>query len=205
MNKKIILLLIISILIPSSENIELNVMNDIQTYDIIKSKSTIRWKGSKSTGSYHDGNISVENGMVNISENNILNGEIIINMSSIICTDIEDENSNQYLVEHLKNEDFFSVSEFPFASLKIIKLQHKEENNYLITADLTIKDQTHPIDFIANITINKDAALATGKIDIDRSKYNIKYKSKSWYPDLGDHFINDIFELYFNLVALPKS
>ena len=198
---KIILLLIISILLPSSESVELN----IQTYDIIKSKSTIRWKGSKSTGSYHDGNILIENGMVNISKNNILNGEIIINMNSITCTDIENKNSNQYLVEHLKNEDFFSVSEFPFASLKIINLQHKEKNNYLIKADLTIKNQTHPVEFIANIQINKDAALATGKINIDRSKYDIKYKSKSWYPDLGDRFINDIFELYFNLVALPKS
>lgn len=201
MNRKIILLLIISILIPSSENVEFN----IQTYDIIKSKSTVRWKGSKSTGSYHDGNILVENGMVNISQNNILNGEIIINMNSITCTDIEDENSNQYLVEHLKNEDFFSVSEFPFASLKIISLEHKEKNNYLIKADLTIKNQTHPVEFIANIQINKEAALATGKINVDRSKYNIKYKSKTWYPDLGDRFINDIFELYFNLVALPKS
>ena len=201
MNRKIILLLIISILIPSSENIEFN----IQNYEIIKSKSTVRWKGSKSTGSYHDGNILVENGMVNVSQNNILNGEIIINMNSITCTDIEDENSNQYLVEHLKNEDFFSVSEFPFASLKIINLEHKEKNNYLIKADLTIKNQTHPVEFIANIQINKEAALATGKINVDRSKYNIKYKSKTWYPDLGDRFINDIFELYFNLVALPKS
>ena len=48
-------------------------------------------------------------------------------------------------------------------------------------------------------------AVATGKIDIDRAKYNIKYKSKTWYPDLGDRFINDIFELYFNLIALPAS
>ena len=191
--KMISILLIISIIIPSIE------------FNIIENKSTIRWKGSKSTGSYHDGNILIENGIINVDKNTILNGEIIIDMNSITCSDIEDENSNRYLVEHLKNEDFFSVSQFPLASLKIINVKQEENNDYLITADLTIKDQTHPIDFIANIKINKDAAVAIGKIDIDRSKYNIKYKSKTWYPDLGDRFINDIFELYFNLVAMPNS
>ena len=143
--------------------------------------------------------------MINVDKNTILNGEIIINMNSITCTDIEDENSNQYLVEHLKNDDFFAVSKFPIASLKIINTKHKKNNDYLITADLTIKDQTHAVNFIANIKFNKDGAVATGKIDVDRSKYNIKYKSKTWYDDLGDRFINDIFELYFNLVAFPTS
>ena len=175
------------------------------TFEISQDKSIIKWKGSKSTGSYHDGNILIENGTINIDENAILNGEIIIDMNSITCIDIEDENSNQYLVEHLKNEDFFSVPTFPIASLKLINVKKKKNDEYLITADLTIKDQTHPIDFIANIKINKDAAIAIGKINIDRSKYNIKYKSKTWYPDLGDRFINDIFELYFNLVAFPTS
>jgi len=175
------------------------------TFEISQDKSIIKWKGSKSTGSYHDGNILIENGTINIDENAILNGEIIIDMNSITCIDIEDENSNQYLVEHLKNEDFFSVSTFPIALLKLINVKKKKNDEYLITADLTIKDQTHPIDFIANIKINKDAAIAIGKINIDRSKYNIKYKSKTWYPDLGDRFINDIFELYFNLVAFPTS
>ena len=174
-------------------------------FEISKDKSIIKWKGSKSTGSYHDGNILVKNGIINIDKNMILNGEIIIDMNSITCTDIEDKNSNQYLVEHLKNDDFFSVSKFPHASLKIINVKHKKNNDYLITANLTIKDQTHPVDFIANIKMNEDAALAIGKINIDRSKYNIKYKSKTWYPDLGDRFINDIFELYFNLIALPAS
>ena len=191
--KNILIILLISTALPTV------------IFEISQDKSMIKWKGSKSTGSYHDGNILIENGIINVDENTILNGEIIINMNSITCTDIEDENSNQYLVEHLKNDDFFSVSKFPIASLKIINTKHKKNNDYLITADLTIKDQTHAVNFIANIKFNKDGAVATGKIDIDRSKYNIKYKSKTWYDDLGDRFINDIFELYFNLIALPAS
>jgi hypothetical protein len=36
---------------------------------------------------------------------------------------------------------------------------------------------------------------------IDRSKWNIKYKSKSFFDDLGDSFIDDEIELTVNLVA----
>ena len=191
--KNIYIILLLSISLASS------------TFDIIGDQSTIKWKGSKSTGAYHDGLISIENGFINISNNIIVDGEININMNSITCTDIKDLESNQYLISHLKNDDFFSVSDYPISSLKILSINHQNDNNYLVQADLKIKDQTHPIEFFANIQINKDAAIATGKIEIDRSKYNIKYKSKTWFPNLGDRFINDIFELYFSLVALPLS
>lgn len=174
-------------------------------FTIVEEKSTIKWKGTKSTGSYHDGLISIQNGFITIDNNIIINGEINIDMNSITCTDIENLESNQYLISHLKNDDFFSVPDFPLSNLKIIKVDHQKNDNYLITADLTIKSHTHPIQFLANIKISENAAVAIGKIEIDRSKYNIKYKSKTWYPDIGDRFINDIFELYFNLVALPIS
>ena len=104
-----------------------------------------------------------------------------------------------------KTHRFFSVDKFPNAYLTIVSIEYEKNNNYLIKADLKIKNETHPIEFIANIQINKNAAIATGKIEIDRTKYGIKYKSKTWYPDIGDRFINDIFELYFNLVAFPSK
>ena len=175
-------------------------------FEIDNQKSSIQWKGTKSTGSYHDGLISVDNSILNIDDNNmLLNGTIIIDMNSIICTDIQDKESNSYLVKHLKNDDFFSTEFFPKSILTINKVTPIKDDNYSVAADLTIKDQTHPIDFIANIIIKDDIGLASGKIEINRAKYNIKYKSQSWYPDIGDRFINDIFELYFTLLATKKD
>ena len=55
----------------------------ISSFNIVKDKSTIKWKGTKSIGSYHDGYIVVENGFVNIDKNVIIGGEININMNSI--------------------------------------------------------------------------------------------------------------------------
>ncbi len=177
----------------------------LNNFVIDNEKSSIKWKGTKSTGSYHDGLISVHQSLIQIDSTNVLvGGEIIIDMNSIICTDIKDESSNSYLVSHLKNDDFFSISNFPKSTLKITGITFLNDNNYNITADLTIKNHTHPIDFIANIIIKDKIALASGKIEINRSQYEIKYKSKSWFPDIGDRFINDIFELYFNLVATEE-
>ena len=190
---KIIYIVLLSIIIPST------------VFEILKEESTIQWKGTKSTGSYHDGLINIDNGFVNIEQNNIIAGKIIIDMNSITCTDIEDPNSNKYLVEHLKNDDFFSVAEFPLSILEFNKITHIKHDDYSIIGELTIKNQTYPIEFIANIKIHKNTAVASGSIEINRAQYGIKYKSKTWHQDLGDRFINDIFELYFNLIAKPKS
>ena len=177
-----------------------------QSLQIDDEKSSVKWKGTKSTGAYHDGIINVKSSNLQFNKNNqLIGGEIIIDMNSIICTDIKNKESNSYLVKHLKNDDFFATDKFPISLLKIINVNVEDNNNYKITADLTIKEQTHPIEFVANIIYNNNVGLASGKIEIDRSKYNIKYKSKSWFPDIGDKFINDKFELFFNLLADKKT
>lgn len=186
---KIFYLLLFSLVIP------------VSSFAIDDNNSSIKWKGTKSTGSFHDGLISVNTSLLQIENNKLIGGEIIIDMNSIICTDIKDEGSNAYLVKHLKNEDFFATSIFPDAKLKINNVSLIESDDYKIEADLTIKENTHPISFVANIVINEGIGLASGYLQIDRSKYGIKYKSKSWFPDIGDRFINDTFELYFNLLS----
>ena len=168
-------------------------------------KSSIKWKGTKSTGSYHDGLIDVKTSQLDFDKNNqLIGGEIIIDMNSIICTDIQNKKSNRSLVKHLKDDDFFGTDIFPISRLVITNVEKIDEQNFKLVADLTIKENTHPIEFIANIIYDNDTGLASGKIEIDRSKYNVKYRSKSWYPDIGDRFINDNFELFFNLLAKSK-
>tara|TARA_B100000927_G_C16359367_1_gene426794 strand:- start:245 stop:826 length:582 start_codon:yes stop_codon:yes gene_type:complete len=169
-------------------------------------KSSIKWKGTKSTGSYHDGLINVKTSKLDFDKNNqLIGGEIIIDMNSITCTDIQNKKSNRSLVKHLKDDDFFGTEIFPISRLVITNVEKIDEQNFKLTADLTIKENTHPIEFMANIIYNDNTGLASGKIEIDRSKYNVKYRSKSWYPDIGDRFINDNFELFFNLLAKNKS
>jgi len=42
------------------------------------------------------------------------------------------------------------------------------------------------------------------KIMVDRTKFDIKYRSANWFENLGDKAIYDEFELELNLVATTK-
>ena len=69
------------------------------------------------------------------------------------------------------------------------------ENHYEMTADLTIKGITHPVTFEMHV----EGDSANTKFMIDRSKYNVRYGSNSFFDNLGDKAIYDEFELDVNL------
>jgi len=71
-----------------------------------------------------------------------------------------------------------------------------DSNKYDITADLTIKGITKPINFTA--TMNENTA--TADITVDRAKYNVRYGSGSFFEGLGDKMIYDNFDLSVKLV-----
>ena len=69
--------------------------------------STVKWKGSKISSS-HEGTVNILKGTLNIDHGALVGGQFSIDMSSITCTDIQSEKKNKYLVDHLKDEDFFT-------------------------------------------------------------------------------------------------
>jgi len=117
-------------------------------------------------------------------------------MTSITNTDLTDESYNQKLVGHLKSDDFFGVAKFPTANLKITKAAKFSNGKALVTGDITIKGKTEPITF----EIVKSGSSYTAKLEIDRSKHNIKYGSTSFFDELGDKAIDDIFTLDIKIV-----
>ena len=50
--------------------------------------SVIKWTGSKIT-SYHEGNVSIKEGSLDINHGVLSGGQFVIDMNSITCTDIE--------------------------------------------------------------------------------------------------------------------
>ena len=198
--KNIAFILLFSLMFSHTNDSESNLLIDNEL-------SKIMWKGEKSTGSYHTGLINLSEGHIKVSQDSLISGLIIIDMPSMTCNDIEEEGSNNALVNHLKGEDFFAVDNFPTATLKLLKahkLNDTTMNNYSIIADLTILGQTHPVEFLCSINLNDSGAKADGTIAVDRAMYGIKYKSKTWYADLGDRFINDIFYIYFSLISFSN-
>lgn len=192
--KKILLSLLLSVVTvfafamkPHIENVRVDVES-----------STIKWVGSKVTSS-HEGNINIGKGVISINHGTLVGGQISIDMNSISCSDITSEEKNKYFVDHLKDEDFFNTEVFPLAVIKITKaVKGKEGNDYKIIADLTIKGLTHPIAFQADVDIDGLNFSAKANIEIDRTKWGIKYGSGSFFEDLGDKMILD--EIEFQVV-----
>ena len=80
--------------------------------------------------------------------------------------------------------------------MSFVNIEKASSNNidvksYKINADLTIKGITNEISFLINISKNS----ATTSLKIDRTKFNIKYGSASFFDGLKDRAIYDEFDL----------
>jgi polyisoprenoid-binding protein YceI len=158
--------------------------------------STLKWHGKKVTGE-HYGNINLKSGMMEMKDNQIVKGKFVIDMASITCTDLTDATYNTKLVNHLKSDDFFGVSKYPEAVIEIVKSSPFTNNEATVEAKLTIKNITHPITFKAK----KDGAAYIADLVVDRSKYDVRYGSGSFFDNLGDNLIYDEFEMSVRIEA----
>ena len=165
------------------------------TIPIDPGKSKITWHASKVTGA-HEGHVSVRSGSIVVKEGGLQGVEVDMDMGTITCTDISSEASNARLVDHLKSEDFFAVEDHPTATFRSTSVEISDQEgsvSYYITGDLTIKDITHPITFNARQLANEDRYLGT--LTFDRTKYDIKYRSGAFFPEIGDRMIYDEVQL----------
>jgi polyisoprenoid-binding protein YceI len=165
------------------------------TQKVDTAKSSVKWLGKKVTGE-HSGSISVKEGNLEVSKGKVTGGKVVIDMTSIIDEDVKDAGMNGKLVGHLKSDDFFGVATYPTAELVITKVEGSA-----FSGNLTIKGITNPASFTATSSTEGKSTTYKGTLTVDRSKYNVKYGSKSFFENLGDKVIYDEFTLDFSLVV----
>ncbi|MBN2424062.1 MAG: YceI family protein [Calditrichaceae bacterium] len=173
------------------------------TFTVNNDESKIEWIGRKVTGQ-HNGTINLKNGTLQFEGDKLIGGKFEIDMTSMVNLDIEDESYKAKLIGHLKSDDFFSVDKYPVAIFTITHIQKNENtkgHNYFIRGDLTIKGTTHPVEFPAKIGYSKNKITASASITVDRSKYDVRYGSGSFFKGLGDNLIYDDFNLNVSLIA----
>ena len=168
------------------------------TLDVIKKEintenSKVVWKGYKVTGA-HIGTIDIKTGYLDFKENKLIGGEFTMDMSSITSTDLEGEYKGK-LEGHLKSDDFFGVEKHPNASLIFTKVKSTGKNSYEVTGDITIKGKTDTIKFDISVYGNK----ANVTLKVDRTKFDVKYGSSSFFDGLKDKAIYDDFDLVADL------
>jgi polyisoprenoid-binding protein YceI len=169
-------------------------------YNVNKSKSKVKWVGEKVTGS-HNGEVKIAGGSLQFADKKLVGGTFEIDMTSITCNDLEDPTYNEKLVGHLKSDDFFGVNKHPKAKLVIKQAIPQGADKYKVVADITIKGTTKEIKFFANVSHSGDQVTGKAEIVIDRSEFDVRYGSGSFFDNLGDKTIYDNFTLNVDLVA----
>ena len=165
----------------------------VEKEDVKIKDSALTWVGSKVTGS-HEGTIELKSGYLTLDNNDLVGGEFVIDMTTIVCTDLSGKGKAS-IEGHLKSDDFFSVDEFPTASLTILNVKKKDLGQYQVNANITIKGMTQEIMFDAEIK----EKTAKAKLVIDRTEFGIIYKSGNFFEELADKAIYDEFKLSIEL------
>lgn len=168
-----------------------------EVYTVDLKSSVIDWSAKKVVGG-HIGTVKLASGSLIYSEKGLKDGAFVMDLANLTS-------DNERLTSHLKNDDFFSVDKFPTSKFDITKVSPAGTDRVNISGNLTIKGITHPLNFDASVKKEKDIIVAVAKgVKVDRTKYDIKYRSKSFFESIGDKAIDDVFELNINLVAKKK-
>ena len=166
-------------------------------YSIETTQSQITWTGREVSTSSHYGTLDFVSGNFEISSGAIVNGEFIVDMTSINNQDMQGD-SKARLEGHLKSDDFFSVESYPTAAISINSSELISDGKWNVSADLSIKGFTHPVNF--EMISSEDGWSAN--LVFDRSKYDVRFRSGSFFENLGDKLIYDDIELSINLTTL---
>ena len=160
-----------------------------------KTQSLIRWYGEELTGKTHFGNLSFREGRIELQDGLIIGGNFVVNMISLSVEDLSG-GAKARLEGHLRSDDFFSVDKYPEATLKISQKAKVEGDVQKLYGELTIKGIKHAVDFSIILV---DKKTATANLTFDRSKYNVRFRSGSFFENLGDKLILDDIRMEVSL------
>ena len=168
-------------------------------YAVSTSSSSLGWEGSRPLipGYKDNGTIAIQGGSLEVSGGVITGGSFTIDMGTITAVSTGRGNGEDMLSRHLKSADFFDAENFPTSTFTITNATA----DGMITGNLTIKGETHPISFPATLSQNGDTITAQAEVEVDRTTWNVRYGSDKFFDNLGNNLIDDTFTLTINLTA----
>ena len=187
---------------------ELDGIENMSNYTVDVNESFLVWRG-KSLTDEHVGGIKIKSGHINFEIEGQRQSQalIVVDMNSITCTDIEDKDDNEKLVDHLKNEDFFEVSEYPEAKIQFSEMMVDPNGIVNATGFLTVKGITRDVNVNLDWVKNQEEGklYIAGYFMFDRAQFDIRYKSTSFFPEIGDKYIEDEIGVEVMLALVPKA
>ena len=173
---------------------------ETQKLAIESAQSNIDWVGRKVTGA-HNGTISIKEGSLTLNNGQLVGGEFTIDTTSIKILDVTDPATNAQFAGHLASPDFFASEQYPEAKFRITLAEPADDGTYNVKGELTIKGITHPVTFTSVLSSNNGTVSASGKVVVDRTLYDMKFRSGNFFKDLGDTLIYNNFDLNVTITA----
>jgi len=167
-------------------------------------QSSAKWTGSKKiiVDYFDSGSINIKSGNINFSNGSIAGGEIVFDMQSIFAVTTGRGDGQDNLTRHLKSEDFFEVETYPEARY-VVNSSTQTSEGYVLNGDLTLKGKTNPISVNVKTATESGNVILVGLAEVNRADFDVRFGSESFFNNLGDNVINDIFTLEFSIVARP--
>jgi polyisoprenoid-binding protein YceI len=191
--------------VPGTPATRATALNAATPYKLQPQLSTLGWD-AKAVTHGHNGTVQFSTGELLVNGTQLVGGTVTVDMKTIKATDITDAENNGKFMGHITSDDFFATAKYPTANFKITKVTPIKgaaaaADNATITGELTIKGITKPLSFPAKVGVKNGVAAATGTATVNRTQYDIKYGSKSFFEGIGDKAIYDDFTLSFNIIA----
>ncbi|BCU76705.1 YceI family protein [Luteolibacter sp. LG18] len=168
--------------------------------------SRVGWTGRNLLNKHH-GTIAIRSGWLDLAHGRLTGGEIVLDLTRLDCSDLSGTEYHAVLIHHLHDHDFFDVARFPEARLTITSATHLEVGtpgapNLHLAAELTLKGQTHPIEFAATCGLTPDGkAAAQATFSIDRTRWGVLYGSGKFFHRLAGHLVNDLIDFEVKIVT----
>jgi polyisoprenoid-binding protein YceI len=188
--------------LPNKDAVQTTLEIPDSKYSILKDKSVIKWTGHKKilTDWIDKGTISIKSGELEIKDGKINTNQLVIDMNSIKADATGAGSGQDKLETHLKSDAFFDVVKYPEANFVIKEVKISEEvSKFNIEGDLTIKGITNAISIPVLFEMIGEEYKISGKVDIDRTLWDIKFGSSKFFQDLGDNVVDDIVNLEFEV------
>lgn len=177
------------------------------SYQVSTTESIVNWEGRKPriVGYKDIGTLMVKSGSFQVEDGLPVSGEIILDMTTLTTTEVA-KGGPEGLTRHLKSEDFFSVENFPEASIKLLSAQPSlassgTDGMYDLETEITIKGITNKVILPVTVAQENNQAVISGHAELDRTLWDVRFGSGKFFENLADNVIDDNFGVDFRFVA----
>ena len=175
------------------------------TYKLDPGKSGMAWQGQKTLiVTWIDrGTINLKDGAVTVKEGKAASGNVVVDMASITTVSTGKGKDEMQMATHLKSADFFYVKKYPTAEFTLTSLEKdaSSPDGYTVAGTLKLKGITNPVTFPATVSIDDNTLTMKASVQLDRTRWNVRYGSNKFFDNLGDNVIDDNFAVTFTAVA----